>query len=194
MALRRLWNSIRGVPENSTPAPLGGNEEATPKRAPGKLSRSERIEITREDKRLCRRLSKSSIGSILEVNVGTGVRAAAILEALAGRREMPPVRYVAIDQFELGGNGLPLRDFHIRLRPFDARIQMVPLDVTAGLQRVASTIGAVDFIVWGEPQAPTGRQLGLLARVSSPTSVLVQLDGEKWIESEVRQSAAIQAA
>ncbi|MEO1529556.1 MAG: hypothetical protein AAFX06_29385, partial [Planctomycetota bacterium] len=109
------------------------------------------------------------------------------LEALADRKNATPVRYVAIDQFELGGGSLKLRDFHVRLRSLSASVQMVPMEVTAGLQRIASTTGAVDAIIWAEPQPPTDRQLGLLARISKPETTLVQYDGERWIETEIER-------
>ena len=201
MPLRRLWNSICGRSADSpsvnpipadTPQDVG--ESTAPVNDPSRLksnapaAKPAKAKVAREDKKLCRRLealaTQSSAKSVLEIGVGDGRRALSVVSTLTHRGHSVPVNYIAIDEFELGGGSLTLRDFHKRLREYPAKAQLVPMPCDAGLDRVARTFGQVDVIIWGCDQPATAEQQTSLLRVCKPDTVVFYQDDGKWCESK----------
>ena len=214
MPLRKLWNSIRGRSVNSLAVKQQGvahpNDAGTPQlpvpdapvaEADSPLpaadvqvrksrqagSKPPKAKVSREDKKLCRRIEalagQTAVQSVVEVGVGDGKRALSIVSTLTHRGHSVPISYIAIDEFELGGGGLTLRDFHRQLREYPAKAQLVPMPCDAGLDRVARTFGQVDVIVWGSEQLPTSQQQNSIKRLCKPNTVVLYQEDGNWCES-----------
>ncbi|MCA9135691.1 MAG: hypothetical protein KDB00_03005 [Planctomycetales bacterium] len=206
MPFRKLWNSIRGKSSPSTPPSVestssvtGPKSDATPAipsvaqmpvaaQIPAATARpiaakSIRGAASRDDKKLFRRIESMSIQSVLEVSVGDGLRSLAMLQTLTHKGHSTPIHFIAIDEFEMGGNALTLREFHKQLREYPAKVQLVPMSIDAGLDRVVRTYGQVDLVIWSQDEAPTPRQTEMLARLSKPTTILVTQENGRWSET-----------
>jgi len=191
MPLRKLWNSICGKSTTSTEAtkPDANQQVTQPKVAAGSTpgsalsSKAIRNAVSREDKKLFRRIESMSIRSVLEVSVGDGCRALAMLQTLVPSSDAKSIHYIAIDEFEMGGNSLTLRAFHKRLREFPAKAQLVPMKIDAGLDRVVRTYGQVDLIIWASDQSPTTEQQKVLARLSKPNTIVFSRQDDRWSET-----------
>ncbi|KAA5545544.1 hypothetical protein FYK55_07855 [Roseiconus nitratireducens] len=206
MPLRKLWNSICGSSTKPSADPKSVAATSAPSTAesagtvsagtvaaepPKVLKRSRGITLTREAKKICRLIPSSTVGSVLEVSVGDGSRAAAILQSLRKAQPETTVRYIAVDLFELGGNPLSLREFHRQLREQHAQAQLVPMPTPAGLQRVAHTFGSVDLILWGAQRAPGNEELRVLARLCKPETTCLSIGPDGWLKvSQVNQLGA----
>lgn len=199
MPLRKLWNSIRGKstpPSNESTtekiaAPVAGSTSATIRaNAPQAKSEPAPVKVapavvSREHKKLCKRIESLGAQSILEVSVGDGRRGTSVVSTLTRKGHSTPIHYIAIDQFELGGNSLSLREFHKQLREFPAKVHLVPMDIDAGLDRVVRTYGQVDLILWGASEQPTAEQVSYLARLSKPNTLWMTQVGGDWTEGHV---------
>jgi len=148
-------------------------ESAPPRRRPSRPAVAK--SVSREDKRLCRRVESLRPQSILEIGVGDGTRAIALLSGLA--QADGGVHYAAIDPFEMAGGHLTLKAFHRMIREQRATAQLVPLPVAAGMQRVLRTVGQVDVIVWSGDQPPSAAEQHLLRRLSKPATIVFSADG-----------------
>nr|WP_143547937.1 hypothetical protein [Rhodopirellula sp. SM50] len=149
---------------------------------------------TRDDKKLFRRMESLSVQSVLEVGVGDGRRSLAMLHALTHKGHSTPIHYIAIDEFELGGNALSLRDFHKQLREYPAKAHLVPMAIDAGLDRVVRTYGQVDLILWSAEQPPTPAQHSALARLSKSHTVVFAQENGRWSETLPGLAAGKRAA
>lgn len=212
MPLRKLWNSIRGksAPAPPTP-PISSEKSRQPDRQTTKADNNSTVQApviaqtpaiqspaiagraiaakairgaaSRDDKKLFRRIESLSIQSVLEVSVGDGLRSLAMLQALTHKGHSTPIHYIAIDEFEMGGNVLTLREFHKQLREYPAKAQLVPMSIDSGLDRVVRTYGQVDLVIWSADEAPTARQRDMLARLSKPTTIVVSQENGRWSET-----------
>ncbi|PAY18496.1 hypothetical protein CKO51_15920 [Rhodopirellula sp. SM50] len=135
-----------------------------------------------------------SVQSVLEVGVGDGRRSLAMLHALTHKGHSTPIHYIAIDEFELGGNALSLRDFHKQLREYPAKAHLVPMAIDAGLDRVVRTYGQVDLILWSAEQPPTPAQHSALARLSKSHTVVFAQENGRWSETLPGLAAGKRAA
>jgi len=150
---------------------------------------------------LCRQLKSLPIQSVLELGVDDGSRAVAVLETLASRSETP-IRYAAIDQFELrsadheASDPRSLKDFFQIVRGSGITPQLFPETVDRGLLKVGSTLGAVDLVLISIPpsnwQNPT--TLKLLSRVIHEQSVVLFHDNQQWVRYEQAAPAIRRAA
>lgn len=190
MPLLKLWNSIRG---RSTKGQSTDKAPATELQATTKLQKSNRdtghrskgLGIFRGGPHaaLCKRIKSITANSILEISVEDGSRALAVLETI--EKTNKNVRYVAIDQFELAGGPVSLKQFHQTLRSRGFRPQLYPETLERGLVRVANTIGTVDLVLIATPIAAwqTPQILPLLSRVTHARSlVLCRGKEETWKE------------
>lgn len=200
MSLRTLWNSICGKPASSVnegavteQAGQAPTAQTPVSRAPAQ-SKTSKSSVSREDKKLFRRIESLAVGSLLDISVGNGIRSLAMLQSLTHKGHSTPLQYIAIDEFEMGGNSLTLREFHKQLREYPAKAQLVPMSIDAGLDRVVRTYGQVDLIIWGNPQAPTGPQLQALLRLSKPGTVMFSADNGRWSETLCSVLTASRAA
>jgi hypothetical protein len=92
--------------------------------------------------------SSVSMLTVLEIGIGDGTRAAKLCDTM--REVCEAIRYIAIDQFEMGGGKLKLMDFHRMMRNAEVRPQVFPEPIASGLLRVAHTFGACDLILVDE--------------------------------------------
>tara|TARA_R110002049_G_scaffold4601_5_gene32276 strand:- start:392217 stop:392978 length:762 start_codon:yes stop_codon:yes gene_type:complete len=138
---------------------------------------------------LCRAIKKSGATSVLEISVGDGTRAVEVVQTLAKATPGTPIRYTAIDQFELAGGEISLMQFHRDLRQHGIRPQIFPSDIISGVTRVAYTLGAVDLILIAENAAsdsPTPAQWEkLLSRVAHPGTLVLRQTGDAWTRVDV---------
>ena len=214
MPLLKLWNALRGRrpaaaaadPAPETPASSAGAQAAVPASVvkaepPAKRSASAKpaggrgvLGMPRRDphRALCKLIRPLRPATILEISVGDGSRAVAVLQTLAKAQPETPPRYVAIDQFELAGGPVTLKQFHQRLRQENVRPQVFPDAVDQALLRVAYTVGAIDLILIADPSAewdaPQRQQL--LGRVTHGDSVVMRFDGEQWRRERVGGSVS----
>lgn len=211
MPLRKLWNSICGKSASKT-SPTASNETspqtipvsraveapqapaAVPTAARQSVAKSGRNAVTREEKKLFRRIESLSVQSVLEIGVGDGGRSLAMLERLTHKGHSTPLHYIAIDEFESAGGTLTLRDFHKQLREYPAKAHLVPMPIDAGLDRAVRTYGQVDLIIWSADEPPTAAQQLVLSRMSKPSTVLMSQDNGKWSETLTSVLTRSQAA
>lgn len=191
MPLLKLWNTLRGHFAANRSAPLAPAQLDPPCAAvrPAQVAPSTRRPAAKAGVRsllggphgALRKLVKSiPAKTLVEISVGDGSRATALVPALAAAGE---VRYLAIDPFELGGGELTLKQFHQQLRQAGIRAHLIPDSIVGGLNQVARTVGQVDLVIiaadrdcWQQP-APLAR----LARIChAQTVVLFQDDQGNW--------------
>lgn len=126
--------------------------------------------------------------------MGDGSRAVAVMGALA--KQGIATRYFGMDQFELAGGEVSLRDFHRTMRGAGIRPQLFPEPVQSGLIRFLHTIGSVDLVLIAEPAEieQDARTQQLLSRISHPkTTILVRKD-DHWVERVPSPSVIRRAA
>jgi len=205
MPLLKLWNTIRGRSAAAAPAPDQPSpvDQQSAARKPVQVTQSSRRRSGKGSGRTLfggphgslRKLIKSiPARSVVEICVGDGSRAAAVVQAL---RNTDEVKYVAIDQFELGSGELTLKQYHQRLRTAGIRAQVIPNAIEGGLIQVARTVGQVDLVIiaadrkcWQEPAT-----LAKLARIChNQTVVLYQEPDEIWHLHENPTTTGRQAA
>ncbi|TWU42831.1 hypothetical protein [Novipirellula artificiosorum] len=216
MSLLKLWNSLCGRSSEAKKQPLdGGPDEksqsaastaqGTPERAASekldpKPSRS-RFGLNigsgrNSDSGLCKLLKPLEINTLLEVGVGDGARAVAIVSSLQRSRPDAKLRYAAIDQFELGEGAVTLMQFHKRVRAEGISPQIFPDAVDQGLMRLSHTIGRVDVVVMGlsAEKWQTPPTLGMLRRVCHEKTSIFYSDDGTWksyqlVSDRVRKAA-----
>ncbi len=188
MPLLKLWNSLRG--RSATSEEKSTESNPTP---PSPKKRSLLGLGRGPHAALCKQVRNLDVDSVLEISVGDGTRAIALMKALASKNDQ--VRYVAIDEFESGEGTTSLKTFHHSLRCQNIPAQLFPGQIASGLHRVATTIGAVDLVLiaaeserWNDPVV-----LSMLRRVVHSESTVLYLDGEQWLahrhEASVRRAA-----
>ncbi|NNE00765.1 MAG: hypothetical protein HKN47_25900 [Pirellulaceae bacterium] len=141
---------------------------------------------------ICRLVKRSGATSVLEIGVGDGERALAITKMLIASHPETAVRYCAIDMFEMADGPITLKEFNRQLRGQSVRPTLIPMDLTAGLSRVSSTIGFVDLVLIAEPNEPIDLKSirSALERVTTPKSTVYQLVDEKWNQVDLKHNDA----
>jgi predicted O-methyltransferase YrrM len=103
------------------------------------------------DRFVYRFLRKRRIRKILELGIGTGVRAQRMLQLATGDQYPPSISYTGVDLFEsrseTDGPGLSLKLAHRQLKVAGARVRLVPGDPYSALARIANELGAIDLIL-----------------------------------------------
>ncbi len=191
MPLLKLWNSLRG---QSTNTPESKSEESpNPKTQLSSTPAKNHAQAVKRSGKstfgmfgggphsgLCKQLKRS----VLEIGVGDGSQAIAVMETLS--RQSESIRYYAVDEFEMAG-GVNLKQFHQTLRNHNIHPQLFPGPVDRGLMKIAHTIGSVDLILMANTSVIDNNPAvaGMLSRISHEgTSVLVARN-ETWISMEV---------
>lgn len=133
---------------------------------------------------LCKLAAATNASIVLEVSVGDGSRAIAVVQALTQRGGT--VRYVGIDQFELSGGSVTLRDFHQATRAAGVRPQIFPESIERGLTRFLHTIGRADLVILASPDEilQDARIRQLLTRISHPKTTVLYRRGDAWLTLE----------
>lgn len=110
------------------------------------------------DRSIYRAIRRRRIRRIVDIGVGTGQRAARMIEVAGLNAALPDIFYTGIDLFESrpheDGRGLTLRAAHRLLKPTGARIRLVPGDPLTALSRVANTLTGSELVVISADQDP----------------------------------------
>jgi hypothetical protein len=189
MPFLKLWNSLRGR-ANSEPSVQSTAPETTPKACSPEVAKP--TPVSRVVSRgmnlfgggphsgLCKLLKSVSANSVLEIGVGDGSRAPVVMETLTNGEQKP--RYFVIDQFEMAGSSVTLKQFHQSLRAHEIRPQVFPQEIEAGLTRFSHTIGSVDLVIIGADLQDwqNSRVEAKLLRIAHNGTVILYLDGEGW--------------
>jgi hypothetical protein len=195
MPLLKLWNTIRGNSPAKRAKDTAGQtakSSSSPKLAAAQAA-PEKPTLSLLDRfgggphaAICKLVRTSGAMTVLEIGVGDGERALAMTAALAnaqsGDDSGRSVRYIAIDMFEMANGPVTLKDFHKRIRGQGVQPTLVPMDVCGGLNRVSSTIGAVDMVFLAEPneQIEMLQVRPLLRKISADHTLIYELQGDQW--------------
>ncbi|MFG0267885.1 MAG: hypothetical protein ACF8AM_22440 [Rhodopirellula sp. JB055] len=162
-----------------TPAPAAKAKDAKTK--PAGSSRGVLSMLSRgEHDGLVKTLTKLQPVSVLEIGVGDGSRTPAVVNALAEAN--PALKYAVIDQFEMVGGTVKLRDFHGQLTGLPIRPSIIPEPSARGVVTVLHRLGMMDAIILDPSlDAETLAELEtVLSKVSyADTQILRQSNG-KW--------------
>ncbi len=105
------------------------------------------------DRVIYRALHKRPVSSIVELGVGTAVRAQRMIAMAAGSGAR--VRYTGIDFFEdrpASTPGIALREAYRLLREMEVRVRLLPGDPFTVLARAANELTGTDLLVIGADQ------------------------------------------
>ena len=124
MPLLKLWNAMWGRSAGATSASQQSTSPTPTLAEPAAKSVGRQVSKSRGSGfnlfgsnphgALCKQVRATQAKSVLEVGVGDGSRAVAVMGTLANSGS--PIRYFGIDQFELAGGAVSLKDFHRSLR------------------------------------------------------------------------------
>ena len=133
---------------------------------------------------LCKLLKPLSVHSVLEIGVGDGSQAIAVMETLS--RQSDSIRYYAVDEFEMAG-GVNLKQFHQTLRNHSIHPQLFPGPVDRGLMKIAHTIGSVDLILVADANVIDSNPAvtEMLARISHEGTGVLVARNDTWSSMEV---------
>ncbi|EKK00250.1 hypothetical protein RBSH_04405 [Rhodopirellula baltica SH28] len=173
-------------PQTSVPAPVAKAKPAAPAR--GVLSMLSRG----EHDALVKTLTKLQPSSILEIGVGDGSRTPAVVHALAETN--PALKYAVIDQFEMVGGTVKLRDFHGQLAGLAIRPSIVPETAARGVVTVLHRLGMMDAIILDPSlDAETLAELdSVLSKVSYADTMILRQTNGKW-QSTASNSTTLRA-
>ena len=103
------------------------------------------------DRLVYREIRRLKARKVVELGLGTGERAAHVIEVLKEFHEVRDIHYTGIDLFEArtaaDGPGISLRAAHCLLKATGARIQLVPGTVREALSRIANGVSQVDVLL-----------------------------------------------
>ena len=198
MPLLKLWNAIRGRSNAEQPTAERADQAAETRVASKSSAKSSKAGFSlfggKTHGGLLKKIAKTGARSVLEISVGDGSRAVAVVETL-GKKGVP-IRYFGIDQFELGGGEVSLMDFHRTLRSAGIQAQLFPEDLDRGLVRFLHTIGTVDLVLIAEPverlQEEQIRQL--LSRISHGETTILYRQDESWVQFSTSPATMRRAA
>jgi hypothetical protein len=102
------------------------------------------------DRLLYRSIDKRPLRSILEIGVGSGVRAERLIAVTMRHTTDAELCYTGIDLFEdrpAGAERIGLKQAYQSLRQQHVKVQLVPGDPFAALARISNYITGVDLVV-----------------------------------------------
>lgn len=220
MSLRKLWNSLRGTssePESPaatdavSPAPSPAPAAIPAKRplqkvvtAPAPVAEVApprrsilSLRSRGEHDALLKMIAQTRPTSILEIGVGNGSRMPAILASVAQSGAEPgSFKAIVIDEFEMAGGEVTMRDYHRQLAGLTIRPVIFPESVARGLVNVAHRFGPVDMILV-DANAETAHTEGLakyLGKVSHAGTVVLSNFTGKWATRQSSEQVESRAA
>ena len=101
------------------------------------------------DRTIYRTIRRERPRSIVEIGIGSAVRAGRMLSAAAQYRPQERIRYTGIDLFEAGDTGLSLKSAYRDLMACGGRVQLEPGDPFSALSRTANNLMETDLLVIG---------------------------------------------
>jgi hypothetical protein len=103
------------------------------------------------DHPIYRAICRHQVRRILELGIGTGQRAARMIELAGLFHPLPQLEFSGVDRFEsrsaADGPGVSLKMAHRLLGRSGARIQLIPGDPCTALARSANRLGPFDLVV-----------------------------------------------
>ena len=132
------------------------------------------------DRLIYREIRRQKPRKIVEIGMGTGQRAAKMIELLREFRDARNICYTAIDLFEAravaDGPGISLRQAHCLLKATGARIQLAPGTAGEALSRIANSLSQVDLLVISGhvPAEQIARAWFFVPRMSHPGTQVFQ--------------------
>ncbi|TWT66185.1 hypothetical protein [Allorhodopirellula solitaria] len=150
-----------------------------------------------ENDALIKQFGRANPSSILEIGIGNGSRMPAILASVTqSGTESSKFKAIVIDEFEMAGGEVTMRDYHRQLAGLPIRPVIFPESVTRGLVNVAHRFGAVDMILI-DSSVESAHAEGLakyLGKVTHADTVVLSNAAGKWgvrptHEESVRRAA-----
>jgi hypothetical protein len=148
------------------------------------------------DRSIYRAIWRRRIQRIVEIGVGTGQRAARMIEVATLNAAVGDVCYTGVDLFEArpeaAGPNLTLRAAYRLLRPTGARLRLVPGDPFAALSRAANTLTGTELVVISaghDPDALARAWFYLPRMLGRHCLVLIEKPGEPEGELALRSIA-----
>lgn len=174
------------VAQPAASAPVAKAKPASPSR--GVLSMLSRG----EHDGLVKTLTKLQPSSVLEIGIGDGSRTPAVVQALAAAN--PALKYAVIDQFEMVGGTVKLRDFHGQLAGLAIRPSIIPETAARGVVTVLHRLGMMDAIILDPSlDAETLAELDtVLSKVSYADTMILRQTNGKW-QSTASNSTTLRA-
>ena len=145
---------------------------------------------------LARLLQKADVRRVLELGVGDGSRTAAIMAALGSTSENGNRVHVVIDQFELTGGPIALKDFHALMRGLPLRPFIIPEPFDRGLTTVAHRLGSMEAVVV-DPMIDSDLFKTLtpgLKKIVRSDAIILRQVGGRWTQVQLEEPACRQAA
>jgi hypothetical protein len=109
------------------------------------------------DRPLYQTVAKRPPRSIVELGIGSAVRAKRLLELAAQpQHAAEPLRYTGIDLFEARDKkspGLTLKEAYAQLKTEHVKLQLVPGDPLSALSRAANSLSGTDVLIISLDQA-----------------------------------------
>ena len=193
MPLQKLWKSFFGgaEPQDARSAQKASADHGFQSDLPDHTSSRQSVEgkgpkLARCDKRLLQRIDAIEIRSVLEVGINDPVRSISVARSIVEGHSQNQVSYLAIDQFEMGGGELKLREFHKQIREVGVVAQLIPMSTEAGLDKVLRTVGQVDIILWNAGEETVEASIPKIIRLSTPSTLMFISSADGW--SETRSS------
>jgi hypothetical protein len=103
------------------------------------------------DRPLYRAIRRNRVQRILEIGVGSGLRAQRMIDLAQRSSPGDQIHYTGIDLFEArdaaAGPGLSLKDAHRILKATPAKIRLAPGDPLSALSRIANVLVGTDLVI-----------------------------------------------
>lgn len=139
---------------------------------------------------LLKMIAQARPSSVLEIGIGDGSRMPAI-SAMFTQSGVSPgaMKTIVIDQFELGGSEITMRDYHRQLAGLAIRPVIFPESVGRGLVSVAHRFGLIDVVmVDAAVRSAAAEELATyLIKVSHEHTLVLHQENGKWIASKSGQ-------
>ncbi len=147
----------------------------------------------KSDRILYRLIRRHKISKIVELGLGTGLRATRLIKAAQSANPAATVRYTGIDLFEGRPDnvaaGIPLKDAYRLLKATGIQPQLVPGDPFSALARVANGLQGSELVLISADQDRTSlaRAWFYLPRLLTPTSLVFSEEPDASGQPSLRQ-------